>query len=185
MGVARILKTKLPWFREGVDIVDTTHEPTTKVSPEFGVKTRYLRTTCHGKLRDDFVVHARTFRMSQTRDWGQGESSPTDKLQDLKYEEVVAVWNGDAANLYAWLLEKDYEYLSSPAGASVLENWITNIDPPNQMAPCDTIPESLMDSQDSSVDREGESENVEDDTPEALRLEVHDSIRAACHRRQK
>lgn len=141
-SVERIFKSKVPWFCDKVDMVDTQRETTEKMSSEYGIQTRYLRTICTGRLKaaEDHEELAQELNIMRPRtsftaanaqlEGRQVEPVHAVKCEALLREEMLAVWDGDTASLYAWLFPQDFEYLTSIAGAPVLETWLSLMDPP-------------------------------------------------------
>merc|ERR1712232_598114 len=111
-------------------MVDTQRETTEKMSREFGLQTRYLRTICTGRLkanedREDMTdalstVSAKSRRFVTFQD-KQVEGPHAARIEALMKETVFSVLDGDTVELYAWLLPQDFEYLASSAGTPVLE----------------------------------------------------------------
>merc|ERR1712228_76935 len=111
-----------------------------------------MRTICTGSFRGNH-----TNLPTCTVAWGQGRNSVgqyessasqvqgvhAEKLQTLLGQDVLVAWDGDIGNLFAWLQPRDFDFLSSSAGAAVLEAWIARLDPPKPSLPPTLSPDEF------------------------------------------
>jgi len=130
----RLFRTKLAILRNKVDIVDATHETTVQMSGDVAIMTRYLRTICSARLKDAHELELQVFSASRPRKSRVEKAFAIHtKVEAFLHMEVLALWDEDIeyeATLLAWLLPQELGFLSSPAGTSVLDEWLSLIAPP-------------------------------------------------------
>merc|ERR1711870_65927 len=114
MAVQRLLQDKLPFPVSSVELMTSKQDMHWKESPEYKIRTRYMRTIYEASLHNH---HFESTGLEQPiiEDHNLEQSTPFLHSHDMG---VV---------LYAWLEPQEFEFLSSLVGEPVLQQWLSGI----------------------------------------------------------
>mmetsp|Transcript_25132 Transcript_25132/g.78253 ORF Transcript_25132/g.78253 Transcript_25132/m.78253 type:complete len:508 (-) Transcript_25132:20-1543(-) len=134
--VTRMLGTKLPILDGRINIEGTSRQHTEKMSKEYGVQSRYMRTVCRASLQDEDepldvqVLSVRPASATAGVDREDGGGSPQAVLQATDVLQVVN--GGGSSTLFAWLPSEVFEFLSAggSAGDQMLKSWLAEHESP-------------------------------------------------------
>mmetsp|Transcript_6973 Transcript_6973/g.19731 ORF Transcript_6973/g.19731 Transcript_6973/m.19731 type:complete len:1033 (+) Transcript_6973:80-3178(+) len=158
----RLFDTRLMPFSGKLDFHGFTRENTESMSKEFGVQTRYIRSICTAKLRenesfqapvckragfDAEVTQAFSDRRSEEVEDGGNVDNLDEKSQRLlmgvQSTQVFAIFSKDGrAALYAWLKQDTINALTGSGGDKVLSLWMARLALPRECTDeftCDDI----------------------------------------------
>jgi len=140
-ALTRLLQGDMVPFADSIIFTDVSHEVSSKVSPKYGMQTKYSRTVYEAEIKQEFrnidvptsVTRPTTpittpittprkdiLRASGLRTQGKGVHVPVTTVHiivDHRQREIT----------YAWLTPEDVELLSGPDKKQVFHEWMASL----------------------------------------------------------
>jgi len=139
-SIEYLLQTRLLAMKGKIDLHGCEQSDTEAESVSVGVRTRYIRTVCHGWMREGHFIEEPvclyrpvshgTRSMSSLA--GITDLAGLNDLEAFVQKPVYAFWGEeDVLSLFAWLQPEEIQLLESTSGERILNEWVTGLTLPS------------------------------------------------------